>query len=34
VATGRFQEHMVVEVVNDGPVSILIDSADRHRPRG
>ena len=33
VATGRFQETMQVSLVNDGPVSILIDSADRHRPR-
>ncbi|GBD11877.1 D-aminoacyl-tRNA deacylase [bacterium HR23] len=33
VATGRFQEHMLVEVLNDGPVSILIDSADRLKPR-
>ncbi|MCS7207494.1 MAG: D-aminoacyl-tRNA deacylase [Dehalococcoidia bacterium] len=34
VATGRFQERMLVEVHNDGPVSILIDSADRLKPRG
>ncbi|OGO14434.1 MAG: D-tyrosyl-tRNA(Tyr) deacylase [Chloroflexi bacterium RBG_16_48_7] len=33
VETGRFQEHMVVELVNDGPVTIMIDSADRLRPR-
>ena len=26
VATGRFQEHMEVELVNDGPVTLLIDS--------
>ncbi len=26
-ASGRFQEHMVVELVNDGPVTILLDSA-------
>lgn len=26
VATGRFQAHMEVELVNDGPVTILIDS--------
>jgi D-tyrosyl-tRNA(Tyr) deacylase len=25
-ATGRFQEHMEVELVNDGPVTILLDS--------
>ncbi|MSQ41116.1 MAG: D-tyrosyl-tRNA(Tyr) deacylase [Dehalococcoidia bacterium] len=33
VATGRFQEHMVVEVHNDGPVTIWLDSEDRLRPR-
>lgn len=33
VATGRFQEHMLVEIHNDGPVTIMIDSADRERPR-
>ena len=33
VATGRFQELMDVALVNDGPVTIWIDSADRHRPR-
>ena len=33
VATGRFQEHMQVSLVNDGPVTIWIDSADRHRSR-
>jgi D-tyrosyl-tRNA(Tyr) deacylase len=26
VATGRFQEHMLVELVNDGPVTLLVDS--------
>lgn len=26
VATGRFQTHMQVELVNDGPVTILVDS--------
>jgi len=25
-ATGRFQEHMLVELVNDGPVTLMIDS--------
>lgn len=25
-ATGRFQEHMDVELVNDGPVTLLLDS--------
>jgi len=29
VATGRFRAHMQVELVNDGPVTILIDSAER-----
>ena len=33
VATGRFQEHMRVRLENDGPVTILLDSADRQRPR-
>jgi D-aminoacyl-tRNA deacylase len=33
VETGRFQEHMLVELVNDGPVTIMIDSIDRLRPR-
>jgi D-tyrosyl-tRNA(Tyr) deacylase len=27
VETGRFQENMQVELVNDGPVTILLDSA-------
>ena len=26
VETGRFQEHMQVELVNDGPVTLLLDS--------
>ncbi len=33
IATGRFQEHMQLRLVNDGPVTIMLDSADRHRPR-
>ena len=33
VATGQFQEHMLVEIHNDGPVTIMLDSADRERPR-
>ncbi len=33
VATGVFQEHMQVALQNDGPVTIMLDSADRHRPR-
>ena len=31
--TGRFQEHMLVEIHNDGPVTIFIDSQDRLKPR-
>lgn len=30
---GRFGAHMEVESVNDGPVTLLIDSADLARPR-
>ena len=33
VQTGIFRQHMYVELQNDGPVTIIIDSADRHRPR-
>ncbi len=33
VATGVFQEHMDVSLINDGPVTIWIDSLDRQRPR-
>lgn len=29
VATGRFQQHMLVEIHNDGPVTIMIDSRDK-----
>lgn len=32
-ATGRFQEHMLVEVHNDGPVTIMLDSEDRRLSR-
>ena len=28
VATGRFQQHMNVELVNDGPVTLLLDTCD------
>jgi D-tyrosyl-tRNA(Tyr) deacylase len=31
--TGRFQEHMLVSLENDGPVTLLLDSSDRQRPR-
>ena len=33
VATGRFQEYMQVALENDGPVTLMLDSADRQRPR-
>lgn len=33
VATGRFQTFMVVEAENDGPLNIVLDSADLDRPR-
>ena len=33
VEVGRFQAHMVVSIRNDGPVTIMLDSADRERPR-
>ncbi len=33
VQTGRFQEMMDVALVNDGPVTLILDSADRRRPR-
>ena len=33
VETGHFREHMLVDIQNDGPVSLMIDSADRLRPR-
>ena len=33
VSTGVFGAHMVVDIVNDGPVTIMLDSADRLKPR-
>ena len=33
VASGRFQAHMLLSIHNDGPVTIILDSADRQRPR-
>jgi D-tyrosyl-tRNA(Tyr) deacylase len=33
VATGRFGAMMQVELVNDGPVTITLDSAELERPR-
>lgn len=32
-ARGRFGAHMMVSLENDGPVTIIIDSADLERPR-
>ena len=32
VETGLFGEHMLVQIENDGPVTLMIDSADRFRP--
>ena len=29
VATGKFREHMMVSLVNDGPVTLWIDTADK-----
>jgi len=29
VETGRFQQHMMVEIYNDGPVTIALDSRDK-----
>jgi D-tyrosyl-tRNA(Tyr) deacylase len=33
VQTGRFGAHMLVELENDGPVTIVLDTADLERPR-
>ena len=33
VAGGRFGAHMLVDAINDGPVTILLDSSDAERPR-
>jgi D-tyrosyl-tRNA(Tyr) deacylase len=30
VETGRFQQHMVMEIHNDGPVTVLLDSKDKY----
>ena len=30
VASGRFQQHMLVEIHNDGPVTIMLDSKEKH----
>jgi D-tyrosyl-tRNA(Tyr) deacylase len=33
VATGRFREVMTVSIHNQGPVTLMLDSADRHKTR-
>ncbi|RDI95137.1 D-tyrosyl-tRNA(Tyr) deacylase [Meiothermus sp. QL-1] len=33
VETGVFQAHMAVHLVNDGPVTLWLDSSERHSPR-
>ena len=33
VATGEFQAYMQVRLQNDGPVTLMLDSEDRNRPR-
>ena len=33
VQTGRFGAHMLVEIHNDGPVTIVLDSVELERPR-
>ena len=33
VETGRFGAHMLVELENDGPVTIVLDTVDLERPR-
>jgi D-tyrosyl-tRNA(Tyr) deacylase len=33
VQTGKFGAHMEVSLVNDGPVTIVLDSGDMDRPR-
>lgn len=29
VETGRFRQHMLVEILNDGPVTLMLDSRDK-----
>jgi len=33
VASGRFGAHMQLDIVNDGPLTIILDTADFQRPR-
>ncbi len=32
VETGRFQQHMLVEIHNDGPVTVMLDSREKIAP--
>lgn len=32
VETGRFQQHMMVEIHNDGPVTLMLDSREKFAP--
>jgi len=32
VETGRFQAHMQVEIINDGPVTLMLDSREKFGP--
>ncbi len=34
VETGRFQQHMLVDIQNDGPVTIVLDSRDKFPAAG
>jgi len=34
IETGIFRENMRINSINDGPVTLLLDSADRLKPRG
>ena len=33
IETGQFQQSMLVDLQNDGPVTIILDSDDKNRPR-
>ena len=33
VESGQFLAHMQVQLQNDGPVTLMLDSTDRHSPR-
>lgn len=32
VQTGKFQQHMIVDITNNGPVTIMVDSRDKISP--